>query len=62
MFVKVDEKTTGRTVCALCGTTAEETPVTWVCSVENGDRRYFCEECSRAHLRAIEGRIDSSWW
>ncbi|MGW7350638.1 hypothetical protein [Streptomyces sp. Z26] len=58
----MDEKTTGATVCHLCGTAAPEPPVTWVCSVENGDRRYFCEQCSRTHLRSIEGRIDSSWW
>ncbi|MFE0738888.1 hypothetical protein [Streptomyces sp. NPDC058855] len=48
--------------CARCGTTAESLPVTWTCSVENGRRRYFCEDCARANLRAIEGRLDSSWW
>ncbi|MFF3335058.1 hypothetical protein ACFYWX_36905 [Streptomyces sp. NPDC002888] len=50
-------------VCARCGTPAEgPPPVTWTCSVENGVRRYFCEACAREHLRAIEGRLDSSWW
>ncbi|WP_408649062.1 hypothetical protein [Streptomyces poriticola] len=49
-------------VCARCGTTAEGLPPTWTCSVENGSRRYFCEACSREHLRAIEGRLDSAWW
>ncbi|MGW0773368.1 hypothetical protein ACWGI0_22980 [Streptomyces sp. NPDC054802] len=49
-------------VCAGCGTVAEETPVTWTCSVEDGVRRYFCDDCARANLRAIEGRLDSSWW
>jgi late competence protein required for DNA uptake (superfamily II DNA/RNA helicase) len=48
--------------CARCGTTAESLPVTWTCSVENGRRWYFCEDCARANLRAIEGRLDSSWW
>ncbi|MFI8518665.1 hypothetical protein ACIGEZ_12690 [Streptomyces sp. NPDC085481] len=49
-------------VCARCGKTAAELPVTWTCSVENGTRQYFCEECARANIRAIEGRLDSSWW
>ncbi len=30
--------------------------------MENGSRRYFCDDCARANLRAIEGRLDSSWW
>ncbi|WP_199549629.1 hypothetical protein [Streptomyces sp. N35] len=49
-------------VCAPCGTTADSPRPTWTCSVENGCRRYFCDDCSREHLRAIEGRLDSSWW
>lgn len=48
--------------CARCGTTADGTPPTWTCSVENGTRRYFCDACSRANIRSIEGRLDSSWW
>ncbi|MFB7863427.1 MULTISPECIES: hypothetical protein [unclassified Streptomyces] len=49
-------------VCARCGRTAQELPLTWTCSVENGTRQYFCEDCARANIRAIEGRLDSSWW
>ncbi|MER8046534.1 hypothetical protein [Streptomyces sp. NPDC094032] len=49
-------------VCARCGRTARELPLTWTCSVENGTRHYLCEECARAHIRSIEGRLDSSWW
>ncbi|MFF9816080.1 hypothetical protein [Streptomyces sp. NPDC014006] len=50
-------------VCARCGTTATEPqPTTWTFSVENGVRGYFCDACSRENLRAIEGRLDSSWW
>ncbi|MET7450895.1 hypothetical protein ABZT03_03155 [Streptomyces sp. NPDC005574] len=48
--------------CARCSTTAEAPQPTWICSVENGSRHYFCDACSREHLRAIEGRLDSSWW
>lgn len=52
------------TVCPGCGKIAEAEPatVTWVCSVEGGERRYFCESCARNHIRAIEGRLDSPWW
>ncbi|MER6390366.1 hypothetical protein ACFXEL_16525 [Streptomyces sp. NPDC059382] len=50
-------------VCAGCGVDAPNgAPPTWTCSVENGTRQYFCVECARANLRAIEGRLDSSWW
>ncbi|MFE0676600.1 hypothetical protein [Streptomyces sp. NPDC058867] len=50
------------TVCAGCGAKGEGPPPTWTCSVENGERRYFCDTCSRQNLRAIEGRLDSAWW
>ncbi|MER6568046.1 hypothetical protein ABT288_18175 [Streptomyces sp. NPDC001093] len=50
-------------VCARCGAPADgPPPATWTCSVENGVRQYFCDICSRENLRAIEGRLDSSWW
>ncbi|MFJ7202252.1 hypothetical protein ACIQWR_01755 [Streptomyces sp. NPDC098789] len=49
--------------CARCGARSPEgAPPTWTCSVENGSRQYFCHDCARANLRAIEGRLDSSWW
>ncbi|WP_406440332.1 hypothetical protein OHB00_33455 [Streptomyces sp. NBC_00631] len=52
--------------CARCGTPADAAagppPATWACSVENGVRQFFCDACSRDNLRAIEGRLDSSWW
>ncbi|GAB1327689.1 hypothetical protein [Streptomyces sennicomposti] len=48
--------------CARCGDPADGPPPTWTCSVENGVRRYFCDACSREHLRSIEGRLDSAWW
>ncbi|WP_406146066.1 hypothetical protein [Streptomyces sp. NBC_01012] len=53
-----------RLVCARCGTTAtsDPPPPTWLCSVENGSRQYFCEDCARTHIRAIESRLDSAWW
>ncbi|MEU6849962.1 hypothetical protein ABZ901_08550 [Actinacidiphila alni] len=50
------------TTCARCGETHEDLPLTWTCSVENGQRVYFCVACARQHLRSIEGRLDSAWW
>lgn len=51
-------------VCDFCGTTApgEVPPLTWTSAVEDGALRRFCDTCSRAHLRAMEGKLDSAWW
>ncbi|MCQ4080257.1 hypothetical protein NGB36_06510 [Streptomyces sp. RB6PN25] len=49
-------------VCARCGATSDNLPITWTCSVEGGVRLYFCDHCGRTHLRSIEGRLDSAWW
>ncbi|MGW7240070.1 hypothetical protein [Streptomyces sp. NPDC054804] len=51
-------------VCGRCGTPADgPQPATWTCSMEHGVRRFFCDTCcSRENLRAIEGRLDTSWW
>ncbi|MCK7624075.1 hypothetical protein MUU72_13365 [Streptomyces sp. RS10V-4] len=56
------ERASDGTVCARCGAVAEGAPPTWTCSVENGERRYFCDDCARDNIRAIEGRLDSTWW
>ncbi|MFC4493600.1 hypothetical protein ACFPA8_05555 [Streptomyces ovatisporus] len=52
------------TSCTGCGKAAREVPVpvSWVSSHEKGEARYFCENCARENIRAIEGRLDSSWW
>lgn len=49
-------------VCSLCGVVADGRPPTWTCSVENGARHYFCDDCARDNIRSIEGRLDSTWW
>lgn len=54
--------TTGATTCARCGVTHQGLPLTWTCSLEDGRRVYFCEDCARRHLRSIEGRLDSARW
>lgn len=50
--------------CDFCGATApgDRSPLTWTTAVENGRTRRFCVTCSREHLRAIEGKLDSEWW
>lgn len=48
--------------CALCGTSAESMPLTWTTSVERGRTLVYCDRCSREHVRAIEGRLDSEWF
>jgi hypothetical protein len=50
--------------CGFCGATepGEQPPLTWTSAVENGRWRYFCDRCSREHLRAIEAKLDSEWW
>jgi hypothetical protein len=48
--------------CGLCGVSEDEQPLTWTTSVEEGRTVYYCQRCSRDNLRAIEGRLDPSWW
>ncbi|MCR1785959.1 hypothetical protein KVF89_25725 [Nocardioides carbamazepini] len=50
--------------CDFCGRPAEgdELPLTWSTSVERDRVRYYCDECSRAHLRSMEAKLDSDWW
>jgi len=52
------------TTCDYCGRveTDDARTLTWTTAVEHGRRRTFCDECSRAHLRAMEGKLDSEWW
>ncbi|MFF4161135.1 hypothetical protein [Streptomyces sp. NPDC001678] len=61
---RLDPEADKPVACARCGAPAPDgtPPPTWICSVENGSRHYFCDDCARANLRAIEGRLDSSWW
>ena len=52
------------TTCDFCGTSVEgvDLPLTWTTAVERGERQVFCDVCSRRHLRAMEGKLDSEWW
>ncbi len=50
--------------CDFCGRTAEEgaETLTWTTAVEQGRQRRYCAECSRQHLRSMEGKLDSEHW
>lgn len=52
------------TVCDWCGVVAEDATALlgWTSSVEAGQRRWYCERCSREHVRAIESKLDREWW
>lgn len=50
--------------CDFCGCqeSDETKTLSWTTSVENGRKRVYCDECSRAYLRAMEGKLDSEFW
>lgn len=52
------------TTCDFCGRQErdESATLTWTTSVENGRKRTYCDTCSRQHLRAMEGKLDSEFW
>ncbi|WP_377641062.1 hypothetical protein [Oryzobacter terrae] len=57
-----------RVVCATCGTSPRDDAAlalartTWARGTENRRAVWTCPQCSREHLRSIEGKLDSSWW
>lgn len=53
--------------CGVCGRTptgdeGESARYTWTRGVERQRTVWSCPECSRVHLREIEGKLDSEWW
>lgn len=52
------------TTCDFCGRQEDDAAhtLTWTTAVENGRRRTYCDTCSREHLRAMEGKLDSEYW
>ncbi|MGL5851826.1 MAG: hypothetical protein ACRCZD_13695 [Phycicoccus sp.] len=34
----------------------------WTRGTEGERQVWTCDDCSRRHLRAIEGKLDSAWW
>lgn len=54
----------GERVCDHCGRHEDDAArlLSWTVSVEHGRRLVFCTECSRTHLRAMEGKLDQEYW
>jgi len=52
------------TTCDFCGRQEpdEAKTLAWTVSVEKDRRRTYCDECSRTHLRAMEGKLDNEFW
>ena len=50
--------------CFACGRVepGARPPLTWMATVERGQQRWVCDECSRKYSRSIEARLDSEWW
>ncbi|MEI2826858.1 MAG: hypothetical protein V9F04_10915 [Dermatophilaceae bacterium] len=54
-------------VCVVCGALADraDDPVvitTWVRDRSGGRVTWTCADCSRRHVRDIEGKLDAKWW
>ncbi len=48
--------------CDGCGAGADEPALTWSRETLPQGERWLCEQCTRQHVRAIEGRLDPGWW
>jgi len=49
--------------CDLCGRRSDTgAALTWTVATEHGRRTWFCDDCSRTHLRAMEAKLDSEHW
>ena len=52
--------------CSRCGKaeTAPEdgVPPGWSFGFDNGRVTYTCVDCTRANIRAIEGKLPEEWW
>lgn len=50
--------------CDWCGRHEDDAAelLTWSTAIERGRRQAYCPTCSRQHLRAMEGKLDSEHW
>ena len=57
---------TATRTCSRCGRTAvcgqDSIPLGWTVMTEGRRIQYVCVECSRANLRAIEGKLPEEYW
>ena len=59
----VSAMVTESVACDFCGRRADSVDtLTWTVATERGRRKRFCDECSRTHLRAMEGKLDTEHW
>ena len=50
-------------VCARCGAVAARQPLTWSTMLgRDGGLLLVCDNCTRAHLRAMEAQLDEEFW
>ena len=65
-FLRLSSRPTvaGVRTCDFCGRQEPDdaTTLAWTTAVERGRQRTYCDTCSRDHLRAMEGKLDSEWW
>jgi hypothetical protein len=50
--------------CDLCGLSdpGDEPPLSWSLSIDRGQAKRYCEQCTRQHLRSMEGKLDQAHW
>jgi hypothetical protein len=48
--------------CSSCGEVGDAAADGWSFAVEGKRRTYTCNECARANIRAIEGKLPEEWW
>lgn len=50
--------------CDLCGVRSEEetVPLTWSLSLDRGRVCRYCEDCTRANVRSMEGKLVPEHW
>ena len=49
--------------CSACGTTTDEpAPLTWSTATGPRGTTWFCDRCTRAHVRSIEAKLDEEHW
>ena len=49
--------------CDFCGKQAEDAETHDLGDLgRERSQATYCDTCSREHLRAIEGKLDSEWW
>jgi len=50
-------------ICTRCGAYAPGPPLTWMFELDpRRGGRWYCLDCSRQHLRAVEAKLDEQWW